>query len=333
MAVDARFAVLDTRGIGRYTRSVLRVLLAAPDVALTFVAPSWNAPRSRIARRLGVPARDVLRRVPADTAAIWNPSNGTDLRGAAPNVTTVHDVVPFRFPAADARVRAREQTPLERTARLARTIVADSAFMAGEIAATLNVAREGIVVAPLGVAPPFDAHGPVERLPDGRPYVLHVGAHDERKNVATLIAGWRAAFPARDVALAFTRAPADVPAGAVVVDAASDERLAAYYRGALLVAVPSVDEGFGLPVLEAFACGAPALAARAAALPDVGGDAAAYVDDVRSADAWSAALRALTADAGRRAELRAAGLARAAEFTWERCASIVLATLRAAAGT
>jgi glycosyltransferase involved in cell wall biosynthesis len=330
VAVDARFAVLDERGIGRYTRSVLAQLLAQDAVALSFVAPGLFAPRRRIAAALGVAERTVVRRVPRDANVLWSPSNGTDLATAAACVTTVHDVVPFAFPVDDARVRAREQAPLLRTAARARRIVADSAFAAAQIAAFLNVPRERVAVAPLGVGPPFVPAGERRALPDGRPYVLHVGAHDARKNVDTLIAAWRRAFPAADVALAFTRAPAVLPAGAVVAEAPGDRELAALYRGAQLVAVPSLDEGFGLPLLEALACGAPALASRVAALPEVGGDAVAWIDDPRAVTTWAAELERLVRDRAAAAALAARGPAQAAPFTWERCAALVLDALHAA---
>lgn len=331
VAVDARFAVLDRRGIGRYTRSVLAHLLAQPGVTLSFVAPGLFAPRRRIAAALGVAPRTVVRRVPPEADVLWSPSNGTDLPAAGACVTTVHDVVPFVFPAADARVRGREQSPLVRTAQRAQRIVADSAFAAGEIATYLQVPRERIAVAPLGVAPPFVPQGERFVPPDGRPYVLHVGAHDARKNVGTLIDAWQRAFPGAGVALAFTQAPAVLPPGAFVANAPGDGALAALYRGARLVAVPSLDEGFGLPLLEALACGAPAVASHVAALPEVGGDAVAWIDEPRSVDAWAAALECLVRDDAAVAELAARGPAQAAPFTWERCAALVLDALRAAA--
>jgi alpha-1,3-rhamnosyl/mannosyltransferase len=132
--------------------------------------------------------------------------------------------------------------------------------------------------------------------------------------------------------LAFTRAPANLPSGGVVVDARDDATLHALYRRAMLVAVPSYYEGFGFPLLEALACGAPVVAARAGSLPEVGGDAAAWVDAVRSADAWADALRALAGDDAARAQLAARGPERAALFSWERCTAETLAVLREAAG-
>jgi glycosyltransferase involved in cell wall biosynthesis len=330
VAVDARFAVLDERGIGRYTRSLIAQFLAWPGVRLSFVAPGLLAPRRRIAAALGVERTAVVSAVPADADVLWSPSNGTDLVTAVPCVTTVHDVVPFMFPAEGFKVREREQAPLRRTAERARTIIADSRYIAGEIAVRMKVDPDRIVVAPLGVSAPFVAAGERGVLDDGRPYVLHVGAHDMRKNVRTLVAAWQAAFPTADVALAFTRKPEILPPGAVVVDAASDAQLAAFYRGALLVAVPSLDEGFGLPLLEALACGAPAVASRVAALPEVGGDAVAWVDDPDDVDKWAFTFRGLTRAPEHLATLAERGPAQAAKFTWERCADLTLGALRPA---
>jgi glycosyltransferase involved in cell wall biosynthesis len=330
LAVDARFAVLDERGIGRYTRALIAQFRTHADLRLSFVAPGVFAPRARIARMLGVERGAVVARVPRDASVLWGPSNATDLETNAVCVTTVHDVVPFAFPAAGERVRAREQSQLQRTARRAHRIIADSAFAADEIARWMSVARERISVAPLGVDRAFTAGGERFALPDGRPYVLHVGAHDARKNVGTLVAAWQQAFPAADVALAFTRAPATLPPGAVVLHAPSDAELAALYRGAAVVAVPSLDEGFGLPLLEAMACAAPALAARVAALPEVAGDVPFWIGEPRSVDAWAVALTSIVRERDASAERAALGPARAAAFTWERCAALVLDTLRAA---
>jgi len=329
VAVDVRFAVLDTRGIGRYTRTLLEVFRRRDDVRLTYVAAPLFAPRRRIADALGVAPSEIVRRVPHD-AVLWSPSNSTDLAGGRARVTTVHDVAPFIFPAPNLRIRAREQDPLLRTAARADRILAPSQFDADEIVEHLRVAPDRVTVTPEGYAASvFTAEGARLRLPDGRGYVLHVGAHDERKNVGTLVAGWQHAFPDASVALAFTRKPETLPAGALVLDVPSDAALADAYRGALAVAVPSLHEGFGLPLLEAMACGAPVLAAYASALPELGGDAVQWVRDPRSADAWSSTLRSLASDDALRVQLSAAGVERALPYTWERCAEQTLAAFAA----
>lgn len=170
------------------------------------------------------------------------------------------------------------------------------------------------------------------------PFVLAVGAFEPRKNLGLLLEALApaATLPAtlQGVVLAVVGpAPAPAvgaPAHLRALGRVSDADLVALMGAAELVAVPSLDEGFGLPLLEAMACGAPVLAARAGALPEVAGDAAWLLppDDV---GAWRAACAALCADRARRAELAARGRARAAAFTWAASARGTLALLRASA--
>jgi glycosyltransferase involved in cell wall biosynthesis len=250
-----------------------------------------------------------------------------------PAVATIHDCTPFAYPASGARVRAREQGPFRRTAATAARILVQSEYTAGEVERWLGVERARITVTPLAADAAF-APGTLDALPAllrERPFVLCVGAHDERKNTPTLIAAFERAFAPGEMTLVFTRAPATLPRDARVVDAHADRTLAALYRAATIVTVPSVSEGFGLPLLEALACGAPALAARTSALPEVGGDAAMWVDDARDVDAWTRALRALAGDANARERLAALGPSQAARFSWDRCTAQTIATLREAA--
>jgi glycosyltransferase involved in cell wall biosynthesis len=107
----------------------------------------------------------------------------------------------------------------------------------------------------------------------------------------------------------------------------ADEDLPALLSGALAFVFPSLYEGFGMPVLEAMACGAPVLTSSSSSLPEVAGDAALLVDPEDSV-ALTHGLARLATDAGLRADLRTRGLARAATFTWERCAEETLAVLR-----
>jgi glycosyltransferase involved in cell wall biosynthesis len=251
-----------------------------------------------------------------------------------PAVATIHDLIAFARPVADAARRDSQQAPIRRTAATAHAIIGDSAFTVADIRRYLDVDATRLQPIALGVDPVFSP-GSLAALPArlrGRRYVLHVGAHDAHKNVATLIAAHRQAFPSGEVALVLTRPNRLAPHALVFADAPI-ATLIALYRGATLVAVPSLYEGFGLPVLEGMACGAPVLAARATSLPEVGGAAAAYVDEPAEPRAWEHALRELADDEERRLAMIAPGLARAASFRWEDCARATLAVLRATAAT
>jgi glycosyltransferase involved in cell wall biosynthesis len=173
-------------------------------------------------------------------------------------------------------------------------------------------------------------------------YVAFLGTLEPRKNVPALVRAWTAACRDRPhppvLVLAGGRgwdeevdpAIAEVPAALRVVRPGylPIEQLAGFLGGAQVVAYPSLGEGFGLPVLEAMACGAAVLTTRELSIPEVAGDAAAYSGT--DAESIAAALAALLDDPARRAELGAAASRRAADFTWENCADVHLAVYAAA---
>jgi glycosyltransferase involved in cell wall biosynthesis len=327
VAVDAHDLLRDDRGIGRYVRAVLARALRSPDFRWTLLVRDLFPKRRAFAAALGVPRVTIARSVPRDADVTWSPWNGTFVRTTTPLVATIHDVVPFAYPDADPRRRASQQAPFLRTAAEAMQIIADSSFTAREVERYLTVDPTCITVVPLGVDGAFNAIGPGFSLADGRPYVLHVGAHDARKNTLLLRAAHERAFPSGDVALVMTRSPGDDASDVVVLPAADDVALAAMYRGAAAVAVPSTYEGFGLPLLEALACGAPVLAAHAASLPEVGGDATTWLpaDDV---DAWAAGLRHTVGNDELRTAAIADGPRQAERFSWDACTAATLDVLR-----
>jgi glycosyltransferase involved in cell wall biosynthesis len=191
-------------------------------------------------------------------------------------------------------------------------IVAVSAFTRDELVALLGVPVERIRICPNGVEPVFNPDGPAAE----GDYVLAVGTLEPRKNLA------RAVEAARQLGVELRAVGAsgwggvDIPGWIGRVD---DSELAALYRGARCLVFPSLYEGFGLPVLEAMACGTPVVTSRGGATEEVAGGAAVLVDG-RDAEAIAAGI--VEAER-RRDELVGLGLERAAGFTWERAATTV----------
>src|SRR5579862_56279 len=343
LAVDARVVAQDTRGIGRYARAILRRLAMRDDVALTLLVEGLFPTRrsGALARALGSDAFDVRGSVGRDVQAVWHPANGTFFTssGGAPSIATIHDAVPFRYPDPDTARREHAQQPFLRSARTAARVITVSEFGASELVRLLGIPREKIEVIVHGVDMSFSP-GVAEPLPaalQGRAYILFVGdpIAEPRKNFDLLYEAYRRAWPDADgpaLAVVGPQAP-QLPdvlhvgelGGDLVAD--GDAAMRACYRGARLLALASYHETFGMPMLEAMACGTPVVASRAGSLPEIGGDAAFFVppDD---AAAWARALRRGVDDAARRERLVAAGLARAHHFSWERSAQRHLEVFR-----
>ena len=263
---------------------------------------------------------------------------------SVPVAPMVFDMVAFD-PALRPQRRSGliERATLRPAVRRSAALIAISQATADDLAARYPVARGKTVVAPLAAAPVLLTDVPAAtELPPGVPadgFILAVGTLEPRKNLPRLVAAYRRLAPALQDAhpLVITgrlgweagetvAALDSLGTRAIRTGFVPDEQLALLYRRCALFAYPSLGEGFGLPVLEAMAAGAPVLTSDRSSLPEVGGDAAAYCDPTDER-AIAAALQALLGDPARRAQLAAAGPLRAAEFSWDETARIVLETL------
>ena len=269
---------------------------------------------------------------------VWYPWNGITWIPPVPAIATVHDVWPFESPAPLARRRRNEQEPFRTTAREAACIFADSAFTKSEIVRHLDVDERKIRVIHLGTdfPPPFASIEPA-RVEAAARYILFVGEVEGRKNLAALAKAIGLLSPDLRTSTAFvlagraTHFPGQENAAGAIVKLegeVSDERLAALYRGAAAFVFPSTYEGFGLPVLEAMSYGTPVIASTAASVPEVGGDAALYFPPADSG-ALAEQIARVLCDAQLAAEMRARGLSRAAEMTWDLCAEKTLSAMTA----
>jgi glycosyltransferase involved in cell wall biosynthesis len=352
--VDATAVPADRGGVGRYVDGLISALDAAgADLAVvcqradaerfgriapaTTVVPGPATIAHRSARlaweQTGLAL--VAQQVGADV--IHSPHYTMPLRAGCPVVVTVHDATFFTEPEMHTPVKGTFFRSATRTAlrRAARCIVPSKATR-DEVVRVLDADPTKLDVAYHGVdTKVFHSPSDVDKLHvhqrlgiGEQPYVAFLGMLEPRKNVPNLVRAWVAAVRERPDPPALVlaggtgwddevdAAVAAVPAGLRILRPGylrfSD--LPGYLGGSLIVAYPSHGEGFGLPVLEAMACGAAVLTTPRLSLPEVGGDAVAYTEpDVGSI---SGNLANLIDDAPRRAELGRRGLARAAEFTW-----------------
>lgn len=271
-----------------------------------------------------------------------------------PVVVTVHDVSfavrPEYFSRRDRLMLGALVGP---SLRRAAWVITDTQYTRADLVATYELDPARIAVIPLAADPRYRPLDPDECLAavSARhglpgPFILYVGTLQPRKNVANLVRSYgmlrrRTGLPHKlliagkpkymfeDVFLAIEQcgyADDVVFAGFV-----PDEDLPLYYSAAAAFAFPSRYEGFGLPVLEAMACGTPVVCSNASCLPEVAGDAALLADPERPEEFCEALQRVLT-DPSLAGSLRQRGLCRAAEFSWDRTARETLEIYRRAAG-
>jgi glycosyltransferase involved in cell wall biosynthesis len=364
IGIDARLASAPRTGIGSYTANLIAALArtGAPErfVLFTDVPPAAPAPPGceylvlpgtrRLLWTFGA-LPGACRRAGLD---LFHGTTNFEVPAFAgcPLVATIHDLIPLRYPAAvSRRFRWLFRGLIGRAVRASRRVITVSEFTRREILERHPGAAGKIVVVPNGVDPSFTAAGDPdadrrvrERHGLAGRYLLFVGVFEPRKNVPLLVdafeilrhthpeavdlqlalaggAGWRGEQIAAGV-----RSRGLEPA-VRLLGYVPDADLPALYRGATLAVVPSQYEGFGIPAIEAMACGAPVLAANAAALPETVGDAGELFAPGDPGE-LAAHVARLIAAPQRLAELRARGLARAAAYTWDRAAALTLATYR-----
>lgn len=368
IAVDARTAFdPQPRGIGKTLISLYRALaLQRPDwrfvmlhrdssgrnpfegasnissVHTDFIGDRWNL-WERIWLPLTVQAvRPDLMHCPAN----WAPR-----RCPVPFVLTMHDIIPMHRPNFSGAQRWFMQTL--RAAQTAARVVTPSVFSKTEVIYTLKIRPEKISVVPWAAQVDMTSGNDSKLLsgtlseygiPTGKRYVLSFGAGDPRKNTRRLLEAWAKVVPSLKAschlllvgvepeALPIFKSLArqlSIDNDCVINGFAKERDLPVLIGGATALCYVSVSEGFGLPVLDAFACGTPVLASNATSIPEIAGDASLFVDPFSVASIASG-LGRLVEDKALRKQLVYKGFEQSKRFSWKRSAELMAAVLEEA---
>jgi glycosyltransferase involved in cell wall biosynthesis len=365
IGIDAsRISVAQRTGTERYSYELLAALARHDHfnryslycnglpATLPPLAPNFalrNIPQSRLwtHTRLGLEVwrhpPDVLL-VPAHVVPLLRPP-----RHVA-TVVTIHDLGYLAFPQAHTLARRLELhlTTLW-SARTARRVIAISRATRADLVRCYGIAPEKISVVYHGVAPEFRPVSDQQRIAAARerygiapaPYLLYIGTVQPRKNLARLIDAFAQVAKESAALLQLVIAGKQgwltqaierrahehgIAEQVCFTGYVADADLPALLSGALAFVFPSLYEGFGMPVLEAMACGVPVLTSTTSSLPEVAGDAALLVDP-HDTQAIAQGITRLVADAALREQLRQRGYEHVAAFTWDRCALETLGVL------
>ena len=354
VVIDGRPLVGNRTGIGVHTAELAARIAVTPPPLIVSHAPiadrmSIEACRFRVdPSPLGVIWQQLLLPRIADEEkadVVWGPHGTLPLRLAQPGVATIHDFTSITMPGRHKlSTLASFNTFIGASLAKAAAVAAVSRTTADEAIRGFGIDSSKIEIVPNGVDAYFSpATADAASLPAGITpggYILYVGTIEPRKGLPDLVAAWSALrFPRPRLIVCgdrgwrttrFIRAMEADP-GIHHIGFAGRGVLRALYRNALMFVYPSRYEGFGLPPLEAMACGPPVVTTRAGAIPEVVGDAALLVD-AGDRQALAGAIERIRESDPLRLELRERGLERAARFSWDRSAALMTELLVRAAG-
>ncbi len=358
IAVDASVLATPTGGIGRYLDALLdrlclpdsphrwhlfgRGKLAAPHAGapVHLHRDRWPAEAGRILSLATTLPAGLAKQHPE---VYWGPAHRFPLWMPAKTarVLTIHDLCWLRVPESmRASTRWLDATLMPHAVAQADRIVAVSEATGADLRAVFPAATDRVVVVPAAAEslPAPGAEVVLQAMGIVSPYLLFVGTREPRKNLARLVRAFALVcerFPQLQLVIAggdgwgsqreFDAALATPALAARIrtTGRVDDRQLATLYAHALCLAMPSLYEGFGLPLLEAMAQGTPAITSKISSMPEVGGDAALLVDPT-SVDSIAQAIARMVEEPGLRQSLAARARPQAARFSWDRAAATML---------
>jgi glycosyltransferase involved in cell wall biosynthesis len=361
--IDGRYIQDHFPGIGRYTYNLITALArVAPDEEFLILHnPALKNTRYDIVALANCP-NIVLQHVNSSTFSVNEQielsSIVSRLRCSTfhspyfikpyflhvPSLVTIHDLIPIHLPdeVSNPLLRFFFRSAVSLAARTARRVIVPSKSIRDDLVATLHVESEKVVVISEAADPRFkraDEHE-ISRVQEKyslpKEYFLFVGINKPHKNLRTLAQAWERSKISTDLVIAGawderygTRILGEPEMKKpILLHNIDDADLPALYSGALVFVMPSLYEGFGLPLLEAMACGAPVISSNAGSLVEVAGNAAQYFSPEDTHELAGLIARVVN-NRALQGEMRDKSLARAKEFTWERTARETLAAYRA----
>ncbi len=288
---------------------------------------------------------------------LFIPTAATLPMGPVPAVCTIHDVTPLTMPTHSSKVTAMQHIFFKGCARFSRAIITSSECSRKDIVALLGVPEEKVTVIYDACDHTIFNSAPADmaalaslrlRLGIHKPYLIHHGTIQPRKNLKRLIEAFRLML-ARDRSLdldlvlagqlgwasdeitSAAKASNGSRGNVIFTGILGDADLALLLQGASLAVIPSLYEGFSLPMVEAMACGVPTVASQTSCLPEISGNALTYFDPL-SVEGMASRMHSVLLDSQLSQQLRERGIARAGEFSWERCARETLKVLMRVGG-
>jgi glycosyltransferase involved in cell wall biosynthesis len=321
--VDSRW--FGSSGIGRYAEEILN--RASEDIQIDLLQNRWKISNPLTPIMLGSSVRK------SNADIFWSPGFMPPHMPRKPSVITMHDLIHLHY--GTSFHKSYYNHVIKRLIRECRFILTDSDYSRNEIISWSGISENKVVKIPLGVSEEFNIFG--EKYNPGYPYVLYVGNRRRYKNLSRLVAAFCMASKGESTKLIFTgqkdQALTEIADRFECADqiefigVLDDSKLSSLYRGASIVVYPSLYEGFGLPPLEAMACGAPVICSNVTSVPEIVGEAAILINPLDT-DEMANAIKRVIGDSILREELIKRGITHAKQYTWNNTAKLTWKILK-----